>query len=319
MLESFLVKNDIVYQKDIYLKHKTWIKQGGKAKFWITPKNISELSKLVVFLYEKSYHFDIIGHTSNIYFKNSYNTDVVISTTDLKHIAIKEDYIECDCGVSVSRLSREMVKLGIKGFSGLVNLPGTVASAVHNNASCFKCSISERLISIDMIIKNKNGISECTLNPNDLEFAHRSSILKENRLEGVILSVKLKKEEGCISEEETKAQNATKIRKATQEVPTLNLGSVYSSLVYKKNFRNIISLIAKKTFSLLCNSAKGMLYYKKLQLFLYGYMYLDDYISNKNINTFIWRDDNSEDMFKAYQEFISKVYKSPKLEIEIKE
>lgn len=50
----------------------------------------------------------------------------------------------CECGVSVKRLSAEMVKSGFVGFAGLCDLPGTVAAAIYGNAGCYGCDLSSK-------------------------------------------------------------------------------------------------------------------------------------------------------------------------------
>ena len=240
MLELFLENNHIEFKRNVLLKNKTWIRTGGKADYWILPCNKEELFLLVSYLYKQNLPFEIIGHTSNLYYYDTYNVNIIISTVKLQSYKEEASYIECECGVSVSKLSKSLVEKGIIGYAGLVNLPGTIGAAVYNNSSCFKCSISERLVSVDFISPSLgNKIVEITA--EDLKFKHRSSALKRKEIEGVILSVRIKKEYGEVAIEKEKANQATAIRKLTQEPPKLNLGSVYSSLVLRKNLK-------KKTF-----------------------------------------------------------------------
>lgn len=56
---------------------------------------------------------------------------------------------------------------------------------------------------------------------------------------------------------------------------------------------------------------------KKSILLLYGYRDLDAYCSDRQINTFIWKDEKAEAAFERYKEMMNKVYK--KLQIEIEE
>jgi UDP-N-acetylmuramate dehydrogenase len=111
------------------------------------PESKEELTSLCRDLYKRKEDFLIIGHTSNIYFTPDYHANIIVSTRKVKDINISDDSINVDCGVSVRSLSRRMVDLGIKGFYGLIDLPGTVGAAVYGNASCFNCSITKLLIS----------------------------------------------------------------------------------------------------------------------------------------------------------------------------
>ena len=57
---------------------------------------------------------------------------------------------------------------------------------------------------------------------------------------------------------------------------------------------------------------------KHTLLWLYGYRDLEQYISDKNINIFVWRDDYSEQAFERYKQFMSEVFKVLEMEIEEK-
>lgn len=56
---------------------------------------------------------------------------------------------------------------------------------------------------------------------------------------------------------------------------------------------------------------------KRCLLALYGYYDLDSYISDKNLNCFIWRDEKADEKFLRYKKFINKISTSNKLEVEI--
>lgn len=57
---------------------------------------------------------------------------------------------------------------------------------------------------------------------------------------------------------------------------------------------------------------------KNVLLLCYGYRTLEKYISDRNLNTFIWRDGEAESYFGLYEEFMKKTNKQLTMEIEIK-
>ena len=321
MIRNFLEQNSIPYDINIPLSKKTWIKTGGNCNFFVTPNTILQLQQIASFLYKNIIPFEVVGATSNCYFLNDYSPKVVISTLHLNKIVETDSKIICDCGVLVSTLARKCVKKGYKGFSGLVNLPGTISAAIYGNAGCFGCHVTSLLEHVSVLTYNKstNQVEITKLNVHQLYLSHRSSVFKRKDILGVILSVTLKKELSEPRTEMKKAEYATLTRKSTQEPPVGNLGSIYMKLVYRKNMKNIIAYSIKSMLRFLHISNDGMTFYKHLQLWFYGYRFLDKYISDKNINTFIWADSDSEKMFPIYQEFMNKVYLNPQLEIEIKQ
>lgn len=315
MLQEWLTNTGILYEENVTLSKKTWIKTGGTCACWIVPDSVQQLEEVCRFLYTNDITFDLVGQTSNIFFHSTYNPDVVVSTAKVNHYDISDGVITCDCGVSVAKLSRECLEKSYKGFSGLVGLPGTVAASVYGNAGCFDCSISSMLISIDVLARD--GQIK-TFSREELGFRHRSSAFKRKEIKGLILTVRLKAEMAeDIEEEKKKAEESTKYRQTKQEKPNWCLGSVYSSLSTRKNTKNriarILTTIAEKLH--LSSARKAM---KRILLFLYGYRDLNPYVSDKNVNTFIWRDEKAEQKFERYKEFMGKAYENLMIEVEEK-
>lgn len=232
-IKSELLQYGIPFEENVSLKKKTWIKTGGIVSLWITPKGVEQLKKTIVLLKSGDIEFELVGHTSNLYYLNNYNPKVIISTRNVSQFVENEDCIECACGAPSSSVSRYCVERGYTGYSGLVNLPGTVGAAIHNNSSCFDCSISEHLI--DCVFYDLDRNEEVCLNPNDFDFAYRTSKLKKKELRGVLLSLRLDKKQGVAGMEIAKAARATQIRKTTQETSAYTLGSVYAGLIPRDN------------------------------------------------------------------------------------
>lgn len=314
LLEDILVSKTIPFEKDVSLSTKSWLKTGGMCAYWIKPNTLEQLVTICKYLYANSVVFDIIGQTSNIFFHSTYNPQVVVSTVNVNSYEIYGDTIKCDCGVSVIKLAKECLTKGYSGFYGLVGLPGTVASAAFNNAGCFDCSISSMLVSADVLLPN--GTIQ-TIQENDFHYSKRSSAFKRREKEGVILSVKLKVEKAKNIEEEYKKAEDTKVyRKNKQEGYLKNLGSVYGKRKYRHTFKNRLASMLAKMMVLLGISKTRNKAQKILLLKMYGYSDLEQYVSDKSINTYIWKDAMAEAKFDRYKEFMRKVFKDLDLEIE---
>lgn len=309
----FLVERNISFEQNISLYKKTWIKTGGVCAYWISPVSVEQLTEVCKFLYSNNIAFDLVGQTSNIFFHSTYNPEVVVSTIKVNKYEIKDNTIVCDCGASVIKLAKDGMSKGYAGFYGLIGLPGTVASAAVNNAGCFNCSISSMLESADVLLPD--GRIE-TLNKEDFGYAQRSSVFKRGEKKGIILSVTLKTEKAENIEEEYRKSEETKLyRKHKQEGPNRNLGSVFSSLRRKRNLKNRIAIHVSKIARLLHVASQARAN-KVMLLWLYGYTDISRYISDKKINTFIWRDADAEQKFVRYKEFMGKVCDDLTIEIE---
>ncbi len=311
---QYLIVNQIPFEQDVALSKKTWIKTGGVCACWITPQSVEQLTEVCRFLYANSIVFDIVGQTSNIFFHSTYNPQVVVSTVRVNRYEQNDGVITCECGVSVVKLSKDFMSQGYAGFYGLVGLPGTVGSAVVNNASCFNCSLSSMLLSADVLMLDGEVK---TLQKEELDFSHRSSAFKRGEIKGIVLSVKLKAEKAeSIEEECRKAEETVTYRKEKQErLAGKTLGSVFASRTMKRSFRNKMINVAMRLLPKLLKCEPRYIQ-KKAILFLYGYRDLNEYCSDRQINTFIWKDKNAEVLFIRYKEMMNKVYDNPVIEIE---
>lgn len=314
-LIQFLLDRMIPFEENVSLSKKTWIKTGGMCACWITPVSVEQLTEVCRFLYANQMPFDLVGQTSNIFFHSTYNPQIVVSTIKNNNYEICGNMINCECGVSVVKLAKDCLTKGFADFYGLVGLPGTVASAIVNNAGCFKCSISSMLESAVVLLPD--GTIQ-TFQKEDFHYLHRSSAFKRGEKQGVILSVKLIVKKADDVEKEFRKSEETKVyRKTKQEGPNRNLGSVFSSLKKRHNTKNQVAAIIAKAAGLLHISSQKYIN-KKVLLWLYGYRDLSPYISNRQINTFVWRDFGAEEKFIRYKEFMGKVFENLTIEIEEK-
>jgi hypothetical protein len=169
------------------------------------------------------------------------------------------------------------------------------------------------LISADVLLPN--GSIE-TWQAGDFGYFHRSSVLKRKEKSGVVLTVRLKlKKADNPEEEKKKAESAINYRRTKQENKGRNLGSVFASRKMKKNFKNIVTVMVQTIAGVMRLMPKRRAQ-KKMLLWLYGYKDLAPYVSDRNVNTFVWRDERAEQMFSKYKEFIGKVFDDAVLEIE---
>ena len=172
-----ITKHNVPIYSICWLNHA----EGGMIGTFYEPETKWELIDLCQSLYKEGKRFDLIGYTSNRYFLPSYNSEVMVSTRKVRNVHYSEDLIIADCGVSVSTLARKMVNEGVKGFEGLIDLPGTVAASVYGNASCYNCSVNALLDSFELL-RPDGGI--VWMKPEDLKLSKRSSAMKRGEWGG---------------------------------------------------------------------------------------------------------------------------------------
>ena len=325
-ITHFLDSNHIEYAENISLAKKTWIHRGPVVPFYILPSGVDELRSVVEFLYINKKDFKVIGHTSNLYFKDTFSTDAIISTRKMTAFRKKEGKLICDAGVNVTQLSKYCVERGIKGFEGLVGLPGTVAAAVVNNSSCFKCSINELLTDVDVIQYESDGIC-CfrTLKREELGLSHRSSAIKRKEMNAIVLQVRLSINTTTdIEDLKQKAQHNIDLRTKTQEGKALNLGSIYAGRksrplgIFDLGILKFPLVLTLKVVDHFCwHKESYKLKRNSYLLSLFGYKDVIPYVSPKNINCFIWKDNGADCAFVRYDTFMHECFECGEMEIEI--
>ena len=317
--ESTLEKEGILYETQVSLKKKTWIHRGGIAELFVTPRNVLELERAMSLLYTNDIRHLVVGSTSNIYILNTTNIPVVVSTLKCNSFRNENNILECDCGVQVAKLARQMISQGIKGFEYLTKLPGTIGAAICNNSSVKNeiNSITSLLIDVDMV--TPSGVQR--LPKEDLHLAFRTSDIKRKLKQGVILKARLKIEYGDVAEMEAIAKKNETERYLLLEGPANNLGCTVHQmfcngsmpLKYSRPlnvYSKILSLFVKD--SIVKNK-----YQKSFLLTITGHRHLIPYVSDKQLITFIWRDDNADEFFDEYLTFMRDVCKTDRVEIEI--
>lgn len=302
----------------VALSQRTWIHRGGIAAVWFSPKNTEQLAKIGHYLYNNHLQFDIIGHTSNTYFTNTYNTDYILDTRSIQNIIFNDKIIICDCGVPLQRLARLCISKGIRGYEGFYNIPGTVAGGVVDNSGCYGSQIDEVVLSVDILSTNGNIIN---IPISTLGYKTRSSALKRHELQGIILKVYFDGRHTGNSEELRKlGEHNQSLRLYQHEGPSCNLGSVFVyTWRYKKNIRNFVVRIISKIMQLLhIDYLRQQYAIKWMLMILYGYTKLDKYISNKNLKCFLWKEADADEHFEEFIRFFNAFADNPEMEIDIR-
>ncbi len=318
-ISKWLDEKDIQYETNADLAKKTWIKNGGIAELYITPGNLNELESVLLELSNRKKEFIIVGHTSNMFFSNSYNPPIILSTGKINEFVVEGNKIICECGASLMKVAKNCVNKGISGYQGLTGIPGTVGAAVCNNSGAYKCEMSKLVKRVEVLLANGEKV---WLTNDELEFSYRNSAVKSGKIKCCVLRIELSaqlknKPETLMTMVE---ENAVK-RRQYYENYNQNLGTVFSSMdIYSGRILLQILLKIHRYLTILLpltvqNKTKKMLvlaYFNKLKLY--------PYISEKRMNCFIWNKKKAyeDKRFYEYIEFIkSKSCVEATLELQI--
>lgn len=317
IIKEYLDSCEITYEENVKLESKTWIHRGGFCGFFVTPANTIILSNLVRFLIDTGTAYLIVGCTSNIYIKNSFDIDVVISTLKCREITFDEKEFCCECGVLVTRLAKECVNRGICGYEYLTSLPGTVAGGIYNNSSCHENCITDNLKEVKVLTDQGELIS---IPKADLDLTFRNSVFKKKSIKGCILNVTFSITNGDIDTLKQIAYKNEANRRKILESPSKNLGCTVNRpfiLGRKPIWMRFVQLFCRVLFRPFMSIERYDMFYHNILFTITGQNELGKYVSPKNILTFIWRDEGADRQFDNYLSFMKKYFKTDSVEIEI--
>jgi len=202
-------------EENVFLKQKTTMRVGGKARYFITVKSVDELEKAVKAARIEQMSHMILGGGSNVIFSDQGYPGLVIANRADK-IEVEDGQVQVDSGVFLASLVRNIAEQGIGGLEFLAGIPGTVGGAVVNNAGAYGRWFKDVLVVVSVLdTKGKKRL----LYPDQLGFKYRSSNLKsrtEGELFPVILRVILKTKKSTPDVVLRQINDYRKIREKTQ-------------------------------------------------------------------------------------------------------
>lgn len=284
----------------------------GVVENYYQPETLDEFVDLCKDFYARKESFKLIGHTSNIYILPKTNIKNLVSTKYLNRWHSENGFCYCECGTSVMHLVKSMIERGVEGYACMVDLPGTVGAALYGNAGVSHDSIAKVLKSVSIL--TPDGLIK-DYSYDDMNFDVRSSALKRSEFEGVIVSCCLYEKFGDPQRIKKEAENVHRWRIENQPGPSKNLGTTsLLTIVPISKYGYLVKAVAK-ICSLFVPKSKR----KQVKLFvifsLFGHKSLLPYI--EGLNKYMWNDKDAHNHFDEYVEFINKMYKNPRLEIEV--
>lgn len=204
-------------QNENMAKHTTFA-CGGKARFYLETDKISKLVKILKILKKIDAKYFILGAGSNTLFKDF--AGFVLCTKQLDKIKIKNNFVFCQCGVSLLKLNGVLAKNNLGGLEFSFGIPASIGGACTMNAGAFGGQIGDFVQSVKIF----DGKKVRVLSKDKLCFEYRSSNIKTNNW--IVLQTCLTCKHSQSKEIFANMQNFMKKRIDTQ--PTLpSAGSVF--------------------------------------------------------------------------------------------
>lgn len=300
-IKTWLENENIEFLENFDFSKRSWIKAGGKSKYFIKPKNLNELKSLLNFFKLNKIKFYTLGNISNVIVRDGLIKTPIINLNNYNKIEIlreedEEILIKVNSGVSINKLVKFLTEKKIYNLDGSIGIPGTVGGAIFMNASSFEDQISNYVHEVESV--NENGDLEI-FKRKDCDFKWRSSIFKNKK--NIITNTTLffKRESKISAREKDKKKKFVLERNYFQENKLPNLGSLFATKDLYKDIKNVsliyyILYLIKKFFSVIAKqiSDESLIKTRKQLSRIYGYFFhikknSQFKISDKTINCIV--------------------------------
>ena len=172
------------------MKKHTTFRSGGEAELYINVLSSANLVELIKYLKEHNIEYIVLGRGSNVLVKDGGIDSVVISTSMMKNLSVKDNIIEADAGVSLALIANEALKNELEGFEFASCIPGSLGGGVFMNAGAHGGELKDVLVDVTVF----DGKDIKVLLPDELDLSYRHSNVEEKGY--VVLSARIKLRKG---------------------------------------------------------------------------------------------------------------------------
>tara|TARA_B100000242_G_scaffold293829_1_gene273260 strand:+ start:916 stop:1986 length:1071 start_codon:yes stop_codon:yes gene_type:complete len=220
-IKSFCEKSGILTKSNYSLKNSSYSRTGKNVRIALFPNCSSQLKDVTKFLQKNNFDFKLIGASTNLLFLDTVEYGCFIYTKLMNDINFHSDTVSVESGRLVFDLVRDLAHRGYGKIEGLEGIPGTVGGALTMNAGAYGYTISDTLISVEVIDDRGRSFS---YNKEELDISNRS--IKQLK-DKIIVKAKFKTFRESFSKIETLIRRFHISRHQYQEWVYPNLGSVY--------------------------------------------------------------------------------------------
>lgn len=199
---KLLLDEDEILLNEMMSKHTTF-KLGGPAKYFIIPKSIDKIIKVIQLCNEYSIEYFILGNGSNLLVSDKGFNGLVINIheNNFSNFKVeKEDgknyKVTVGGGMLMRTLAQKLCILSLSGLEDIIDIPGTIGGGIIMNASAGgKGLISDSLDKVKVITPEGKIIE---LSKSECKLKRRNSLLKKKKYLIIEAVFKLTKDDKLI-------------------------------------------------------------------------------------------------------------------------
>jgi len=144
------LENNQLEELNIKLDYDTskisWLKSGGKSKYFCNIKNLNQLKDLFKVINDYKIPYLVVGNFSNILIQSSgFNGLILKLSGEFSNIGVSNNIITAGCSVLDLKFSMFCYENSITGYEYLFTIPGTIGGNIFMNAGCYGFEISNQI------------------------------------------------------------------------------------------------------------------------------------------------------------------------------
>lgn len=227
MLEELSLYGEVY--ENYNLKNNNTYRLASICKYFVLPKSIGDLQKLMKYIKENNWKYLILGNGSNVILDNNLKEYIVISLTNLNAIEVHKEYnmVYAEAGAMLPKVASISIENSLTGLEFATAIPGTLGGSVVSNAGAYNCQLLDYVNSLTALDENFDIV---TLEHEEITYGYRTSMFKENR-KYIIVSAKLLLSVGNKEESLKVVLDRKERRSSTQPLEYPSAGSVFRNPV----------------------------------------------------------------------------------------
>ena len=226
-------------KESVPLSRYTSARVGGSADVFISANSKDDLLDIVRRLWIYEVPFLIIGGGSNVLVSDAgirevvvYNRARQVRFEDTEH----QPKVWAESGANIGLIARQAAGKGFSGLEWAAGIPGTIGGAIVGNAGAHGNDVAGSLVVAEILHqteKESDSRAETSSKVEDwstkqLEFGYRTSILKRQKGDLVVLAAVLGLQRATSVEVQKKTQEFTSLRQRTQPSGA-SMGSMFKN------------------------------------------------------------------------------------------
>jgi len=213
-------------QENVVMANYTTTHVGGPVDAMLILHTATELENAALRLWDMKVPFQVLGAGSNVLVSDAGIRGVVL-LNQARNIKIDAHSpapsVWAEAGANLGGVARQVVLRGLSGLEWAGTVPGTVGGAVYGNAGAHGGDMSTSLMLAEILHPSEGRVNWPV---ERLEYTYRSSSLKRNPGQCVVLAARLKLSYSQPDEVQDKMDEFNAHRRQTQP-PGASMGSMF--------------------------------------------------------------------------------------------